>query len=483
MRDALLSISFLKSYVITILLGLLIATGVAFASSKVSNELVLLAFPILFLVLYYIVFKNPEISFALFLTAGVYKADPRLSFLPDFLDLTVLFGLLAITGIIFKIVIKKIKFILPPKEVFMPFIIIAILGIFSLTYTIAPIYGTEKLLRFLTITSLAMFLPFFLFQDISSIRKFFTLYILLAVMMIVDVVSMGVAPGQFEFHSAFGSNYLAMARTTGVAVIVVLFYFLPNSKNKIMSLFYLFSLAILTFGTFLSGGRGPVIALFMSIFTIICYVLFGMGKDLLFLKLKKSFLKLFALIILPIIISVGLFTAYSDFFLTFSTRMEILLSEGGLDQPERIVRFEKAIDIVLSLPNGIIGVGVGGFSVYYASFDDKRGDYPHNIFLEIGSELGWIGLLAIIFLVYRSFSSSLLLLKTFILNKTHIAMTFFALLIYMIFNSSISGDVNDNRFLFTVIGLIFAYKNIAYQRDDIQADEDTCSPGVLGIQA
>jgi hypothetical protein len=62
-------------------------------------------------------------------------------------------------------------------------------------------------------------------------------------------------------------------------------------------------------------------------------------------------------------------------------------------------------------------------------------------------------------------------------------MTFFALLIYMIFNSSISGDVNDNRFLFTVIGLIFAYKNIAYQRDDIQADEDTCSPGVLGIQA
>ncbi len=465
--DASLRISFLKSDVIILLLGLLIIPNVAFASSKLSNELVLLSFPIIVIVLYFIVFKHPEISFALFLNAGVYKVDPRLSFLTDILDLTVLFCLLTITGIIFRIVTKKIKFIMPPKEIFIPFVIIAVMGIFSLTYTLAPIYGADKLLRFLILTSMAMFLPFYLFQDTSSIGRFFTLYTLVALLMIFDVMIGGITPGQWEWHSAFGSNYLAMAFTTGYASIVVLFYFMLNSEYKLKSFLYLCLLMLLMLGSFISGGRGPVIALFISIIAISCYLLLLFGRDLLFFKIKKSFLKLLFLVIFPIFISIGILAFNSEYFTTFLTRIEAFQSSEGFLETGRQVRYHDAIDIMLSFPEGITGVGTGGFSVYHAEFDDKRGDYPHNIFLEIGSELGIIGFLAIIFMVCRSFQVSFHSLKTAISNRSYIGMTLFALLVYTIMNASISGDINDNRSLFTVIGLIFAYRNVQVFRNKL----------------
>lgn len=76
--------------------------------------------------------KYSEIFFALYLTAGVYKADPRLSFLPKFLDLTVFFESLTILGVLYSILKKKVKRIFFPKRVLLPYIFLVFLGIFSL---------------------------------------------------------------------------------------------------------------------------------------------------------------------------------------------------------------------------------------------------------------------------------------------------------------------------------------------------------------
>jgi hypothetical protein len=50
----------------------------------------------------YLLIRYPEISFALFLIAGVYKADPRLAFIQNYFDLTLSFGFLTIIGLIFR---------------------------------------------------------------------------------------------------------------------------------------------------------------------------------------------------------------------------------------------------------------------------------------------------------------------------------------------------------------------------------------------
>jgi hypothetical protein len=108
---------------------------------------------------------------------------------------------------------------------------IIILGFISLPYTPAPLYGTDKLLRFLTITSTALFLPFFLFQSEKAIRRFFIMFIILAISMVIDIFSKGLKPNEIYFVTAFGSNYLALGRILGMAIIIVFFLFCIFSKK------------------------------------------------------------------------------------------------------------------------------------------------------------------------------------------------------------------------------------------------------------
>lgn len=422
--------------------------------------------PILIIVLiisvYLLVVKYPEISFAVFLTAGVYKGDPRLKFLPDFLDLTIMFGILSVLGIAYGVIIKRIRFIVPSKQVLVPYLIIDLLGILSLVYTIAPIYGTDKLLRFLTITSLALFAPYFLFQKKEFINRFFSLFIVLAILMLLDILSKGLFPQKLGFYTVFGANYLAVGRIIGTALIMLLFYFLMSSQGKIKKVFYLSLIPPMLFGMFLSGGRGPLIAFIITILMISILIISRFGKNILTFStsIKKTDVKVSVLIIILCIVGIIIFINFSDYFTTFIYRIEILIEGGGGSSAlERMERFKKSIEPMISFPTGIIGLGIGGFSVFYGGVDDKRGAYPHNIFLELGSEIGMFGLFAFTFLMCWSFLKVVFnTSKNTKASYIYLNITIFGLLVFMIINSSVSGDINDNRLLFTWIGLIDAVR-------------------------
>ncbi len=398
--------------------------------------------------LYFFAIKYPELSFALFLIAGAYKADPRLEFLSKFLDLTVAFGFLTVLGIVYRILLKQIKVFIPSKQVLIPYFLIVLLGILSLSYTLAPIYGTDKLFRFLTITSLALFAPYFLFQKKESFIRFFWIFIVLAIGMVVDILSKGLT---FGFHSAFGSNYLEVGRITGTSLIILLFFFLMISRRRLTKIIYLSLIPLLLFGMFISGGRGPVIAFFISILIIFIIVI---GRNFLAMStlIKREDMKLFGVVFFLSIIGVIIVINFSSYLTSFY-RMEILLEGGGTSFLKRVELFSRAIEAIISFPTGLMGLGIGGFSVFYGGIDDRL--YPHNIFLEVGSELGILGLFAIILLLYWSFSQGI----SNINRKTdstyrYLGITALSLLIFMIVNASVSGDINDNRLLFTWISFI-----------------------------
>lgn len=436
-------------------------------SSKIDNLINLFFIPIFLFSIYLIVFRYPEISFILFLTAGVYKADPRLSFLPEFLDLTVMFGLLAIIGVAYGILMNRIKFCIPSKQVLVPYFIIVLLAILSLTYTSAPIYGTDKLLRFLTITSLAFFIPFFLLQKKEPVIRFFIGFIVLSLLMIFDILSGGLSPGEIGFHGAFGSNYLAVGRIAGTALIIICFYFLMSAQSIFIRLFWLCLIPLMTAGIFLSGGRGPLLSLVVSILTILVYIISILGKRFLAFStsINKTDIHLFILIVILIAFGMGVVIGFSDYLSTIFMRLELLGAGGGESVLERVERFKKAIEAMVSFPTSITGLGIGGFGVFYESFDDKRGAYPHNIFLEIGSELGILGLFAFLLLIYWSFSNALFNIKKSVSNNDKfLNITFLSLFVFMLINSSVSGDINDNRLLFTWIGLIYASRRMLYAK-------------------
>ncbi|MEW5766779.1 MAG: O-antigen ligase family protein [bacterium] len=452
-----------NSILLPIMLGGSIAVGVMLLSIHLDNEFILLGLPLLCLIIILLIIF-PEISFGLFLTAGVYKADPRLEFLPIFLDLTVLFGFLSMVGVLYGILIsRKIKLILPQRSILWPYIIIIFLSFFSLTYTLASIYGTDKLLRLSTITLLSCFLPFYLFQKEAPIDRFFLLFIALAFAMFLDIATGGLSPEEIGFKTAFGSNYLAVGRICGNAAIVLSLYSLMTSKSNLNKILYIVLLTTLLFALFISGGRGPLIALLLSVSCIFLYLLVRSLKSVMLnFTLKKNHLKILLIVFTVfLLVPIFLFISFYEYFETIIMRIHVLQEWGGFSALERILRFKRAFEAITSFPTAVTGLGIGGFSVYYEGFDDKRGAYPHNIFLEIGSELGLLGLLSFILMLYFSFYNGLSNIKKAQTNKMYfLSLTLLALLINMLLNSSISGDISDNRLLFAWIGIIYSTKNL-----------------------
>ena len=441
-----------------LLFGGVAGIGLTLLLTRLDSEIVLLGFPFLVLGVYVFI-RYPEVSFALFCNVAAFKEDARLMFLPKFVDLTVVFALVSVIGVAYGLVVKRIKFVIPSREVLVPSCIIVLLGMCSLSYTLAPIYGTDKLLRFIIFTSPAMFLPFFLFQNVTSITRFFTVFIMLALLMLLDVVSDGLDPGRIGFRSAFGSNYLEFGRVLGFALITVSFYFLMRAQSRVMRVSYLCLIPMMLFGLLISGGRAPVIALVVSLLAI-CGVLGAIaGMRILTFSgsLAKADVRVLVFVGLLVIIGGTLLMSLSDYFATLFTRIEMHAAAAGRDSAlTRVDMVKKAIEVMMSVPSGLIGLGIGGFSMFYGGFDDARGTYPHNLFLELGSELGALGLFASLLLVYWSACKVLLLARKTQADAKYLGITLLGLFVFLLSSSSVSGDLNDNRLLFLCIGMIHA---------------------------
>jgi O-antigen ligase len=456
MSLALISKPMAKGIRSALLLGGVAGIGLALLLTQFDSE-ILLPFP--FLVLAVCAFiRYPELPFAVFLNTGVLKADPRLMFLPNSFDLTAMFALASIVGVAYGLMMKRIKFVIPSMQVLVPYCIIVLLGMCSLTYTLAPIYGTDKLLRFITLTSLAWFLPFFVFQENASITRFFTVFVVLALLMILDVVRSGLVPGRMGFISAFGSNYLALGTVLGFSLIVVSFYYLMRAQKRVAKFFYLCLVPPLLAGMLLSGGRGPVIALLLSVLAIGGCMGGMVGKRILTFSgsVTRADVRVLTLVGMLIIISAAVAISFSDYFQTLFMRLELAREGGGLSVLTRVDMFKRAIEVMKSVPSGLVGLGIGGFSMFYGGFDDARGLYPHNLFLELGSELGVLGLFASLLLVYWAACKVLLLARQTQADAKYLGITLLGLLVFFVSSASVSGDLNDNRLLFLCIGMIHA---------------------------
>ena len=80
--------------------------------------------------------------------------------------------------------------------------------------------------------------------------------------------------------------------------------------------------------------------------------------------------------------------------------------------------------------------------------------YPHNLVLELGAENGLIGVLIFGALIIVTFAIGL----TFLKREKGLARVVVRYLLvvccFSLLNAMVSGDINDNRILFTFVGLI-----------------------------
>lgn len=382
-----------------------------------------------------------EVFFALFLVAGAFKEGFTLpKYVPD---LTLLFMSLSMLVVVKRLlkspyitknVIQSLLFFLP----------LPLLMAFSLFYTDSTIYAFEKLSRFLIITSWAYIGGILLLKNKKSLKLFLNTLLFVSVMMGIQSLFI-YADNRTGFVSVFGSNYLALGRMCAIGIFIAVTLYVMDKTNsfKQKALFFIIA-CLLMFSLLLTGSRMPLLSLILTLFMIMPLYFLRIKQGNIFVK--KSIVTFVSEIMVGIFLII--YGAISGLFSTTVNRFLMLTTGGGDSALSRIERYGTALKMWSE--NFILGGGVGSFSVFYTGVD--KSDYAHNIFLEIGSEMGIVGIFSFIFILLFSLYKISRTMKHKDISK-NLVYCILLITFYLFLNANVSGDLNDNRMLFTFLGI------------------------------
>jgi O-antigen ligase len=329
----------------------------------------------------------------------------------------------------------------------------------SYLYTSAPIYGEDKLLRFLTFGGLAFFSAFVLLQTEEDIRDFVVGTVLFA----LGVAAYSVLLARTGPSSASENPvHIGMGQLIGMAIVLLLYYPISDSRLRIASRFV--CIPVLAVGLVSSLTRGPILG-----------VVLVMGLSLVVSSLRPPWIsrKMIALSLAAaaaavLVIASGLFRGRAEARLQqkISELKEIATRSSAVQGSavQRMTLYKDAIQAIRDRP--ILGWGVGGWIRFFNHTDFldlprppeghfKTGHvhyehYPHNLFLEVGVEEGFVGLAALLIFLGGVFGA----LKE---NDHEVMIRFPFLLpvfIYLLFITQVSGEIVDNRFLWFWCGAV-----------------------------
>lgn len=368
-----------------------------------------------------------ETVFALFLNAGLFKADPRLAWFP--LDLTLLTGLVT-AGLVGYELIKRgfqinknIILVLLFFHLFLP----------SLFWTNWYSYAIEKTLYFYTLTLLATIAPMFLIQTRNDLYRFFNAFFLLGAIMAIDALfKLITSSGLQEQMTAFGSDTIALGRTVGIALLWLAVLMLAGRVNFLAGLGGLCALGIVLFS---SGSRGPILTVFACL-----------GIDVFFNRLTTD--RVVRLVALLLVIS--LFLILSTALAPQMSQQRVLnFLQGNLGPSElnRLIAYKLSWASIKEYP---FGVGMGGFATVINLWSGQTRQYPHNIILETFLEGGVLACFYLLFMTGLAFQCCFRLRQKWPALEWNALM---AILFFNFVNALVSGDFNDNRVFFAFIGL------------------------------
>jgi O-antigen ligase len=287
------------------------------------------------------------------------------------------------------------KYLQKPRLYYILLLVFLISGAMSLGYTPDLINGLKTLK-----TQAGMVWIPVLIESVSSrdrVRHYLYAYVLgggiLAALGIYEGVVLDVYRPPSIWHAVHGSHLLTFAAVLSLALVIC------EKKNlKKIILICLFSLQ--SFALYLNGTRGSWVALAV----VLIIVPFVMRN----LSVSKKFIYLFLLsTILLIFISTPagqkkMSTAISDIkkYQTAQSGAALELSQLGLSFGPRFAMWSASISIYLKNP--ILGAGIGSWEKEIAGMIERkeaplflnRFGQPHNMYLEILSTRGIIGLCA-----------------------------------------------------------------------------------------
>lgn len=319
-------------------------------------------------------------------------------------------------------------------------LMLGVLMTVTLAYTPASGVGTRRVLEYL-LTNLVVFGALVLNRNERSLTRllwaFTAISLITTAISLVDIVVSSNISG--DRYSLAGANPIWFARSIGLGIIPLL-ALTSDLRKPGFHLFKWLLVAASLYIIVLAASRGPLLA---TILTICIYLYWVPGKRLRHFRIAPPliFITLLALvyIIMPRPETTSRLSVVSDSIRDVSTL-------------HRVTAYANAALLFVQHP--IAGVGVGGFS----HFDFL--EYPHNVFLEVASEYGVIGLALIISIMvavikcYRSVKQRLTTRPA----DMRVLRAFVLILIFASLNAMVSGSITGNSWIWLAMGGIWAMK-------------------------
>lgn len=285
-------------------------------------------------------------------------------------------------------------------------------------------YGQQKFVLLVTLTMFAA-LAVAVLRGRRDVDAFAAVFVVSGLVLAVAAL---VGDPQDGRATGFGANPIWVARAIGGALVALAWLYL----QKRLSVWWAGgAAALLLFGLFATGSRGPLLAAVVALFVL---VLAGLR-----LKIRRTRREW---------VGLGLMGALVLTVITLPSLLPPRVYAFVVDPSEELHGSARAAMRDVTLPmiaEHPGGVGVGNWS-YYA--DMPVHNYPHNLWLELPAESGWW--------VGGAFVLAVLVVATGLwrASRRDAAAGFaLALVAFYAVAVSTSGDINGDRPLFAALAL------------------------------
>lgn len=399
-------------------------------------------------VLLFLISHSPEILLVAAMFAPQWKAYWPFNIVDRIADLTILMVSCVVLSIVWRMFLFRAskkwnlqKLLFGQSHVLLAYSFFAAVVTFSYTYTTAPNYGGEKLLRFLMFGTFMLVAPFFLILSELDFRRFaiiFVFFSLVQSFLLVTHLETRATDDKLDI-TRIGAGWLL-----GMALILILFYRLFPTKRA-QGAVYAFALPIIAIGLIASAARGPMVSSAGIIF-LGGAIAIHRGQ----LKATTAISLIAILAVLGSVAFLVLRQADPQKFSAKATELEELSTGGSASgsAAKRLAFYDAAVHAIPDHP--LLGRGIGSWAVYYFGNDVRN--YPHNLVLELTFEEGFLGLAA--------FAAFLLALGVSIRPMMRASRFHFLVLplmvAYCVSTSMFSGDLDDNRLIWLWAGVALA---------------------------
>lgn len=406
------------------------------------------------LLIFYLLLRYPEVTFALFIAGYVLKGGTNIGYL----NLTGIFLALTIIGFFLRALKgRSIRFSLKAADFWLCMFLIVLFGGVCLVPN--PQSGVVKAILFTGMVFLPYLIARVFFKTYEQIRTFLITIFSSATVVAVALIIMSFSPsyeeGRLQF---FNANPIPTGTllATGLVIAVIGATSKFFGKAKGAKVFYLIVVPLFLYGLFLSGVRGPLIS---AIVGLVFYFL------ILFIQRPKMLIGIGAIAILLL----ATFNVWYTYIMRTIPNIEayrLLAIAQGLSTYERLERYKAAITLFVQRP--LLGSGTDGY-------DQNTGlGYPHNIFLEIVSENGLLGLFVFICFLSSVFWYGLRWLTNFThLNSQArtIGLAVLTISFVLLVEKQFSFGLTMHKDLFAFLGLVVnlpQLSNLTYSKVRMQ---------------